>query len=98
MVARRIDIHPESETALIIQEAQSEPVVLVLNGKRFRLEAEHPSQDDVTDEELWTSYNPDRVLEGLHAAAGSWKDVDGERLKEDIYRWRREGSRPFEKP
>lgn len=36
--------------------------------------------------------------EAFKAAAGSWKDVDAEKLIADIYRWRQEGSRPANRP
>ena len=98
MVARQIDIRPDSETAQLLREAKKQPLVLVLDGQRFRVNAETPSQDDLTDEDLWAAYGPERVLDGLRTAAGSRKDIDGEKLKEDIYRWRREGSRPVDQP
>jgi hypothetical protein len=98
MVVKRIDVRPDSEVADVLRQAKDEPLVLVLNGTRFRVQAERLSQDDLTDKELWSDYDPESVLEGLRAAAGSWKDIDGEKLKQDIYRWRREGSRPFDKP
>jgi hypothetical protein len=31
------------------------------------------------------------------AAAGSWSDIDADKMIEDIYRWREEGSRPWRK-
>src|SRR5437868_6656190 len=33
--------------------------------------------------------------EAFKSAAGSWKDIDAEKLIADIYRWREEGSRPM---
>ncbi|MEA2531826.1 MAG: hypothetical protein QOG89_3470 [Thermomicrobiales bacterium] len=64
MVARQIEIRPDSETAQLLREAKSEPLILVLNGERFHLSADRSSQDDVTDEGLWVNYDPDLVLEG----------------------------------
>jgi hypothetical protein len=98
VVARQIEIRPDSETAQLLREAKSEPLILVLNGEQLHLSADRSSQDDLTDEELWVNYDPALILEGLRSAAGSWEDLDGELLKEDIYRWRREGSRPLDQP
>ncbi len=36
--------------------------------------------------------------ESFRHAAGSWADIDTDRLIEDIYRARREGSRPSNRP
>jgi hypothetical protein len=32
------------------------------------------------------------------AAVGSWSDLDPDKIIEDIYRWRKEGSRPATRP
>lgn len=37
-------------------------------------------------------------LEAFRQAAGSWADIDTDKLIEDIYRARREGTRPNDRP
>jgi hypothetical protein len=44
------------------------------------------------------SYCSDAVLAGLHAAAGTLRPEEGERIKELIYRGREEGTRPLSRP
>ena len=38
------------------------------------------------------------VYEASLAAIGSWSDLDAEELIANIYRWRKEGSRPASRP
>jgi hypothetical protein len=43
-------------------------------------------------------YDPEKVRANIRAAAGSWRDIDAEALKADLYQAREEGSRPFRRP
>jgi hypothetical protein len=98
MVAREIEIRPDGETVQYVREATIEPLVLVLNGERFRVRASERSHGDLTDEELWASDDPNLVAKGLRNVTGSWTNIDGEQLNRDISRWRREGNRPIWRP
>ncbi len=89
---KTVEIEPESETAKVIVEASEHPTILVINGSRFRVERE-PDAPALHENRLWEGYDPQRAIEGMRAAAGSWRDVDTEQLKADIRRWREEGSR-----
>ncbi len=91
-VIKTIEIEPDSETAKHIMDATNTPAVLVINGSRFRVERE-PNPRESPDTYLWSGYDPQRAIDGMRAAAGSWRDVDTEQLKADIRRWREEGSR-----
>jgi hypothetical protein len=55
------------------------------------------SRPDPDEEALLAGYDPDLVLKGIEAAAGSWSDVDTDRLIEEIDRWREEGRRPADR-
>ncbi len=89
---KTVEIEPDSETAKIIVEASENPTVLVINGSRFRVKRETGSPAP-TENGHWEGYNPQRAIDGMRAAAGSWRNIDTEQLKEDIRRWREEGSR-----
>jgi hypothetical protein len=71
---------------------------MLAEGDRYRNQSQSRSQDDLSDDELWADYDPEHAAEALRATAGSWKVVDGERLKADIRRWRGQGSRPVDRP
>jgi hypothetical protein len=87
---RTITIDPDSELGRALDENDGELVVLVRNGRRFRVtrDADDP----------WANYDPEQVLEGLHEIAGMLTPEEGERIKEAIYRGREEGTRPLERP
>jgi hypothetical protein len=87
---RTITIDPESELGKALAEAKDTPVVLALDGLRFRVSR--------SDEDLWANYDPVRVREGLRKFAGTISPEEGERIKELIYRGREEGTRPIDRP
>jgi len=85
-----IHLDPESELARILADAEETPVVLDSNGVRFRIIR--------ADEDLWSDYDPEGVLEGLREIAGTLSTEEGERMKALIYRGREEGTRPITRP
>ena len=85
-----IHLDPDSDLARALADADAEPVFLDSNGVRWRVIR-------ATDD-LWAGYDPDAVLAGLQAAAGSLSREEGERIKELIYRGREEGTRPLSHP
>jgi hypothetical protein len=87
---RTITIDPDSELGRALAEADESPIVLVRDGRRYRVtrEADDP----------WATYDPEKVLEGLHEIAGTLSPAEGERMKELIYRGREEGTRPLTRP
>lgn len=87
---RSITISPESETGKLLQDAGETPTVFVVNGSRYRVLREPEPASKV---DLWEGYDPQRAIDGMRAAAGSWAHIDAEALIADIYRWREEGSR-----
>jgi hypothetical protein len=93
MVARTIEIEPESEFAQLLRQANEHPIVLKLEGQRFRLwrEGTVEERDDST-------YDPQRVIQGMEEAQGAISPEEAEKWIQDVYRWRREGSRPMDEP
>jgi hypothetical protein len=49
-------------------------------------------------EDLLRNYDPQKVEVALRKTAGSWADMDTDKLIADIYRWRDEGLRPIDRP
>lgn len=86
MVTLRVD--PQSEIAKALEAMDTEPVVLVSNGERFRVSRDEttPADDDVEFEEA------------LQAVFGILSPEEGERRIQEIYRWREEGTRPIDRP
>ncbi len=87
---KKIIVEPDSELARLLDEAAEQPLLLEKDGVRYRLDKE--------EADIWASYDPDAALEGIRAAAGSWKDIEAEALKAYLYRAREAGSRPLNRP
>jgi hypothetical protein len=83
--AKPIKITPDSRVTDLLAEADKGPLVLEQNGVRYRLSRE--------EENLWANYDAEKV-QAMLDAIGSWSDLDADALVQDVYRWRREGSRP----
>src|SRR3989304_2296808 len=49
-------------------------------------------------EDLFVGYDPEKVRQAIARTAGSWADVDAEKLIADLYRAREEGSRIEDRP
>lgn len=96
MKARIVDIEPDSELDHAIEGAGDVPVILVRNGVRYKVFREDLAEP--SSHEPSTAHDRERLVAGMRAAAGSWKDVDTDKLIADIYRWREEGSRPPDRP
>jgi hypothetical protein len=91
--SRKITVEGDTNLAQLLDEAAIAPVLLEKNGKLFRLISVETETDDI-----WTNYQPEEAREGIRSAAGSWKDIDSEKAKNDIYRAREEGTRPVSRP
>ena len=93
--ARHIVIEKSSELGRVLDEARAtgQPVVIDVDGCSYRLTPQPQAPD-----ELWKDYDPDKVLAALQQTAGSWADLDADKLVADIYMAREEGSRPPHRP
>ena len=82
-----VEVEADSEIAKALAAAGKKPVTLVNNGQRYAV-----SRDP---DDLWADYDPAAVRDALRAAADTLTPEEGEHLKQNIYRWREEGSRPM---
>ncbi len=89
--AKTLRVVPGSEIDRLLDQAEAAPLVLERNGTRFRLAKE-------AKEDIWAGYDPEAARRALEETAGSWADLDTDKMIEDIYRWRQEGSRPPDRP
>ncbi len=83
-----VKLTSESDLMRLLDEADlSSPVLLERRGVVYRLSTVNDGEeiDDEPDAE--------EVLRILDETVGSWADLDVDKMIEDIYRWRREGSR-----
>ncbi len=103
--AKTIEVAPGSELARVLDEAAGKPLVLIKDGVRYRLTPEDaPDSSPVSPQSVtpqgtaprdpWADYDPDKLWEGVQAAAGSISPEEGERMKEYIYAAREAGTRP----
>jgi len=90
---KRITVQAGSEIARLLDEAAMAPLLLEKNGQLFRLDTVDKGRANI-----WADYDPNKALEGIRAAAGSWKDIDADAFKEGIHRSREEGTRPETRP
>jgi hypothetical protein len=68
--------------------------VLETNGELYRLDR----MEKEPKEDIWEGYDPEKVRQAISKYAGSVKDVDPEEWIADLYRARKEGSRPVDRP
>ena len=85
-----ITIDPDSELGRALAETDVSMIVLECNGARFRVTRE--------PDDPWANYDPENVRAGLREVAGMLTPEEGERIKETIYRGRKEGTRPIDRP
>ncbi len=103
---KTIEVAPGSELDRVLDEAGGKPLVLVKDGVRYRLTPEdasasssepEPEQaatlEDTGRPDPWADYDPDKLWEGVQAAAGSIMEEQAEEMIANIYRWREEGTR-----
>ena len=88
---KRIIVAPGTELARLLDDAASSPVLLEKDGELYRL-------NRAEEEDVWASYDPQKVREAVAKHAGSWKDIDLEAFKAFIYRAREEGTKPLPAP
>jgi hypothetical protein len=87
---RTIKVAADSELGKLVDEARRHPVWLKIDGAVYRLTCE--------PKDLWAGYDPEKVRKAIAATAGSWADLDTDKLIADIYRARSVGSRPASRP
>ncbi|MBA2521580.1 MAG: hypothetical protein H0V24_18135 [Chloroflexia bacterium] len=86
---KRIDVTAETDLDFLLDEASGEPVILEHDGEVYLLErADH----------LAYVPDPEAVRKMLAEVAGSWADMDIDKVIEEVYEARRDGSRPPDRP
>jgi hypothetical protein len=89
--SKPIHVDPGSDLDRYLDDAAEAPVMLERDGQLYRLTL----VERATDDDLWSSYDPERALAGIRAAAGGWQGlVDAEEFKRYIYERRRTANRP----
>ena len=90
---RKIKVEAGSELAKLLTEAAEAPLLLEKNGELYRLARMNNEKEDI-----WEGYDPEKVSQAIKATAGTWADLDTDKLIKDIYSGREEGSRPATRP
>lgn len=93
MASEPVHIHDDSEQPGLIERAADEPVRFERKGIVYQLRAETEGQ-----RESQSSEDRERALKSLRAAAGSWSEIDADKVIEELYEARRLGSRPESRP
>ena len=78
---RTVAVVPGSELDRALAEAGGNPLVLVRDGQRYRLQRERIGSDSA---DILAGFDPERVRTALAETAGGWQDADTEALKADI--------------
>jgi hypothetical protein len=85
-----LELAPDSDLAKALDAAGKTPVVLVTNGHRYLVRRE-PGNFEVDNAR-------EEFRAALRAAAGVFTPEEADQLRENVYRWREEGSRPINRP
>ena len=86
---KTVRVTEQTDLPELLDDAAKGPVILERDGQRFRLSR---------DEDIAYEPNPQLVRQTLAATAGSWADLDVDRVIEELYDARRAGSRPLDRP
>jgi hypothetical protein len=78
--------------------AGGRPLRVQVDGKRYVLHVRPETPEVTVKDDIWADYDPEKVREAIEKYAGSWSDLDRDELIENLYRARKEGSRPPERP
>ena len=85
-----ITVDPESELGRALGEPDEAPIILIRDGARFRVTRD---PDDPR-----ANYDPEKIRAGLKKVAGLLSPEEADRIIENIYRGREEGTRPIDRP
>ena len=91
---KTVKVTSESRVEDLLADADDEPVLLEQGGMVYRLSKEANKRD------IWEGYAPDpeSIDTMLDEVAGSWGDLDTEKLIADLHEARERGSRPIDWP
>jgi hypothetical protein len=86
---RKIIVTPGSELADLLAEAGVLPLLIEKDGELYRLERMEKEPAD-----LFADYDPEKVKKAIATYAGSWGHLDTDKMIEEVYKAREEGTRP----
>ncbi|HEV2108374.1 MAG TPA: hypothetical protein VGR16_08935 [Thermomicrobiales bacterium] len=97
-----ITADPGLARQLAAAEAAGKRAVLVRDGVHYRIDPvdapEMASSPEQPDRDPWADYDPEKVRQGIEAAAGTITVEEAERMKEYIYAAREAGARGLVAP
>jgi hypothetical protein len=90
----KIKVPADSDLARALKAAGSDPVVVESNGELYRLDRmeKEPAED------IWAGYDPEKVRDAIDRYAGTITQEEADAWIADLYRARKEGSRPADRP
>src|SRR5688500_17157452 len=91
---RTITITSDVELENVLDAAE-DALVRLIRGETTFVDHRYLHNDE---EDIWAGYDADAVRKSLAEMAGAWADLDTDKMIEDLYRAREEGSRPPDRP
>jgi hypothetical protein len=85
-----IAVDPGSERTRALEAVDDKEIILVSDGRRYVIDRASVDPADSSDREAFR--------EALRTAGRIFTPEEAERLEQDIYRWREEGTRPLDRP
>lgn len=92
-----ITIGPDLARQLAEAEAAGKRPILVRDGTRYQLDPVEAAEATSEKPDLWANYDPQKVHDAIEAAAGTITLEEADEAIANIYRWREEGSRPWDR-
>jgi hypothetical protein len=89
IMPKTVRVTAETDLPELLDDAAHGPIILEHEGERFRLSR---------DEDIAYEPDPEAVRAMLADVAGSWADLDVDKMIREIYEAREAGSRPFDRP
>ena len=80
-------LHPKTDA--LLDEADRGPLLLELDGRRYRLTRDQP-------EDIWAEYDPEEARRVIDEMAGSLPEEEADRMLAELYRRREEASGPLD--
>ncbi len=92
-----IVVSPELARQLADAEAAGKRPILIRDGSRYQLNRIEPGTPAPVKPDLWADYDPQRLHNAIEKVAGIITPEEAEEAIANIYRWREEGSRPWDR-
>lgn len=87
---RTVRVTDDTDLSELLDAASAGPIQIERDGVIYQLARE--------DADIWSGYDPERVLAGIDAGVGAITPKEADRLKEAVYRAREDGTRPAARP